>query len=62
MPGRGSGARFAGERIPTLEEILEFSKKMMWCLPGDEAVRLRGAGSTRWWARCANRERYHGRW
>jgi len=27
MPGRGSGAKFAGERIPTLEEISNFPKK-----------------------------------
>jgi len=29
--GSWFGSEFAGERIPTLEEILEFSKKMMWC-------------------------------
>jgi glycerophosphoryl diester phosphodiesterase len=41
--GSWFGSEFAGERIPTLEELLEFSKKKRCCiLPRAEAGRLLG--------------------
>ncbi len=50
--GSWFGSEFAGERIPTLEEILDFSKKHDVVF----YLELKPSGS------CANREKFRARW